>query len=380
MRGRHWPQIVGLSTIVIATLICAGVVAAGLWRGDYAAAAGLVILAAGLVFLLVTVSSRTAALENRLAAQHRSLRNIAADVDMQVRATADLEDRMFREPVARVHEVQSDLRDLRQSLQDLKDQIDRPPPVEEATPPRKQASEQLDLLLEPVVEIAVGKTAHYRAQLHMMNDAVGEVAHAELMAKAEKGGMRSPLDLHMLKKVIPVLRRLRSRHPGRLIFVPLGTSTLTTKGDLDAMLRLLEENPDVTSGLVFEIAHAQLAGLTGEGIEGLARVARLGAHMALSHVTIVGLDLASLRQLGVRYLDVDGGSMDAGFGIAPTWFEFADLARAMQFQIIAGGVVSPTHAIAAGQIARFGHGPYFAPPRRVRSKDTAPAQHRSQAA
>lgn len=264
-------------------------------------------------------------------------------------------------------------------MQTLKERLEQPPPEE--APPRKPASEQLELLLEPVVEIAIGMTAHYRAQLHMMNETVGEVAHAELMAKAEKGGMRPPLDLHMLKKVIPVLRRLRARHPARSIFVPLGSSTLTSNDDLDAVLRLLEVNPDVTAGLVFEFAHAQLASLTGDGIEGLARVARLGAQMALSHVTIVGLDLDSLRQLGVRYLDVDGGSMDAGFGIAPTWFEFAELARSMQFQIVAGGVVTSTHAAAAAQIARYGHGPFFAPPRKVRANVAgAPVQQRSQAA
>ncbi len=379
MRGRHWPQVLGLACIVAATLVCALVVAAGLWRSDYASAAGLAFLSAGLVLVLVQVSSRAAALEGKVAAQNRSLRTIAAELDIQARAMADIEDRAFRGPAAKVHEVQSDLRDLRQSVQDLQERLEQPPP-EDVDPP-KPASEQLELLLEPLVEIAIGMTAHYRAQLHMINEAVGEVAHNELMAKAEKGGMRPPLDLHMLKKVIPVLRRLRVKHQARSIFVPLGSSTLTSKDDLDAILRLLEVNPDVTAGLVFEIAHAQLAALTGEGIEGLARVARLGAQMALSHVTIVGLDLASLRQLGVRYLDVDGGSMDAGFGIAPTWFEFAELARSMQFQIVAGGVVTPVHAAAAAKIARYAHGPFFAPPRKVRANaESAPVHQRSQAA
>ncbi|MGH6908028.1 MAG: hypothetical protein ACREDX_09260, partial [Aestuariivirga sp.] len=52
---------------------------------------------------------------------------------------------------------------------------------------------------------------------------------------------------------------------------------------------------------------------------------------------------------------------------APVWSEFAQFARAMRFQMIGGGIVSPDQAEAASRIARFGYGPYFAPPRRVRA-------------
>ncbi|MFO1123798.1 MAG: hypothetical protein U1F47_15940, partial [Hyphomicrobiales bacterium] len=47
--------------------------------------------------------------------------------------------------------------------------------------------------------------------------------------------------------------------------------------------------------------------------------------------------------------------------------DFAQYARAMQFQMIATGVSSAQQASAATSIVRFGCGPFFAPPRKVKS-------------
>ena len=365
MGGRDWLVTLSLGASVLAALLCAVLIAGGYRSEAYATAGALLVLALGQVMMFAAMRSRSAARDADAGKQERTVRTMTRDVDDHARRIAELEEKLNRQSIVKPEQVVSEMQSLRDSVQDIKQRLAEPAAALDAKP--KSASEQLELLLEPVIELATDTTAHYRAQLHMVNGTVGEVAHAELMAKAEKGGMRAALDLHMFKKVIPVLRRLRAKNQGRCVFVPLGTSTLVSQRDLDAIVGQLEAASDVAGGIVFEFAHAQLASLTPDGIEGLARLARLGATMALSHVTIAGLDLASLQQLGVRYLDVEGGAMDHGFGIAPSWFEFAQFARAMKFQILAGGVVTGTHAAAAARIARFGHGPYYAPPRRLRA-------------
>ncbi len=123
----------------------------------------------------------------------------------------------------------------------------------------------------------------------------------------------------------------------------------------------------MAAGVVLEIIHGDLAKLTADGIGGLAQLARLGVNMSLSRVSLSGLDLMSLRQLGVRFLDIDARTIDAGFGVAPAWSDFAQYARSMQFQLVAGKVETTTQSQAAGRLARFGYGPAFAPPRRVRA-------------
>ena len=109
-------------------------------------------------------------------------------------------------------------------------------------------------------------------------------------------------------------------------------------------------------------------------------MARLGATMALSNVQVAGLDLASLRQLGVRFLTFPPSAADSGFGLTPAWREFVQYARAMQFQIIVSGIATPQQATAANQLGRFGYGPFFAPPRKVRADAGVSAVIRSASA
>ena len=106
--------------------------------------------------------------------------------------------------------------------------------------------------------------------------------------------------------------------------------------------------------------------LDSAGIENLARLGRLGATLALRDVYLGGLDLAALRQLGVRFLNFPPHAVDAGNGPSEVWREFVQYARAMQIQLIVGDIETPQQAASASKCARFGHGPFFAPPRKVR--------------
>ena len=92
-----------------------------------------------------------------------------------------------------------------------------------------------------------------------------------------------------------------------------------------------------------------------------------GATMALTGVQVAGLDLAALRQLGVRYLTFPPHAADGGLGPTPAWREFVQYARAMQFQIIVSDIITPQQATAATQVGRYGFGSFFAPPRKVRT-------------
>jgi len=186
------------------------------------------------------------------------------------------------------------------------------------------------------------------------------------MQKAGAGGMRPALDAHMVKHVAPVLRRLRARNPGLRALVPISRATLGSGDGIARIADLIEREIDVAAGLVFELHQDDLGSLDDTGIDGLAHLGRLGATLALSGVDIASLDLAALRQLGVRYLSFRPIAADAGFGPSPAMRDFVQYARAMQFQIIVSDIETSQQAGAAAQIGRFGYGPFFAPPRKVR--------------
>jgi EAL domain-containing protein (putative c-di-GMP-specific phosphodiesterase class I) len=117
------------------------------------------------------------------------------------------------------------------------------------------------------------------------------------------------------------------------------------------------------------------------GIETLARLGRLGATLALREVYLGGLDLTALRQLGVRFLNFPPHAADSGNGPSEVWREFVQYARSMQIQLVIGDIKTPQQAASATKYARFGHGPFFAPARKVkRDAGIAPAVRRANVA
>jgi EAL domain-containing protein (putative c-di-GMP-specific phosphodiesterase class I) len=119
-------------------------------------------------------------------------------------------------------------------------------------------------------------------------------------------------------------------------------------------------------GLVIELSHAALAGLPEQGLAGLALLARAGAPLAVTEASISGLDLDALASLGVRFLGLSAASVDSGYGLSAAIVDFARRARSLSMQIIVTGVATSELALNLPRISRFGAGPFFAPPRRLK--------------
>lgn len=402
--SRHlMPVMLGLLVLPAAAVIAAAYLAASS-HGELAALSTILIaLGAGVFAIVMVVLMKLSRQEDWLYDQQDQVRDLHERHDALV-ARLDAVEEQAGHPAAKLDEIMGDMRALRDNFKTMAEASARPsrpaeepaapsretpreqplawgaatPPAQPAAPaPQKKGAEHLELLLEPVIELATGVTTHYRAMLDLTDENGHVVHHAELMRKADQGGMRAALDTHVVKLVGPVLRRLRLKNPGIRIFVPVGLSTLNAREEGGRIAQILERDVDVASGVVFEFDQKDLGALDDTGIGNVARLARLGATMSLTRAQVSGLDLAALRQLGVRYLSFPTHAADSGFGVSQAWRDFAQYARAMQFQIIVADIVTPQQATAAGKMGRFGHGAFFAPPRKVRADAGLAAINRS---
>ncbi|MFT3989356.1 EAL domain-containing protein [Aestuariivirga sp.] len=393
MQRHEWPAVLGLSAFSMLAVGCAmyimssGTLAASLVAG------AVLVLAVGQMAALLVQWMRNAGSNERLAVltdvqrgQGETVETLRARIDRLEQIAAD-------SPAQQTDHMLGELRVLKDSVQALAQSMRgeavkpredfRAEPQPQARPqaekPQAASPERLELLLEPVVELSTGATAHYRALLNMVNGEGEEVTHAALMETAANSGVRPSLDLHLLTLALPVLRRLRIKHPGMRMFVGTSGQMLNSRSDMARVMAAIEIEPDAARGIVFDIAHGELAALTPAGVESMAQLARAGVTMALSDVSVSGLDLASLRQLGVRFLDIRAQDFDSGYGLSPAWAQFAQFARAMQFQMIAGNVLNSSEAATAGRVARFGYGAFFALPRRVKPDAAQPREAFTQA-
>jgi EAL domain-containing protein (putative c-di-GMP-specific phosphodiesterase class I) len=230
---------------------------------------------------------------------------------------------------------------------------------------------QLDLHLEPIVEVAGSSTVYYRSSLALTHHDGGRLGPSLLSLSAGQGGFASALDLALFRRVGPVIRHLktRGRRPG--VFCPLSPQSFADQGVLDELVDFLKTNEDAAAGMVIEISQADLGALSPAGMEGLARLAELGATLSLSEAGLEGPDPATLALLGFRFLDLDVPSLASAHG----WDAFGDdgdvwrlacRAEAAGLTVIAANVAASHELERARPFARLARGRLFSPPRTVR--------------
>ncbi len=228
--------------------------------------------------------------------------------------------------------------------------------------------DQLVVSLEPVIDLFTTKTSHYRLHLGMVKPEGGEVAHDVLLHHADRTGLRPEFDVFAAREALQLLQHLRQRDPALNVFMAIGPSTLQSASALGRILDERHACHDVADGLVLEIPHAMLAGLSDAGLEGLALLARSGVVLSLANAVVSGIDLEPLAKLNVRYLSLAAAAAGGPEGPSAAMISFTQNARAHRIQAVITGVVDRRIVSRLTKITRFACGPAFAEPRRVKSE------------
>ncbi len=374
MHARGWPSIIVMAVLSCVAIGCGIYVIFSTSQQMLAVVVALSCVALGQLFLALTGWANTSSLQDAVEELFHGQR--AADKKYtETFVQADLFETEIADLKRRATRAEKDVQDVKLASRDHFNQLsgryeavsaNTPFHLEPALPAAVPPQEHLNFLLQPVIDLTTNETAHYRARFNMSAANGSEIDFEKLVANADRGGLRASLDVHVISQAIPLLRRLRAKNPGLKMFIPIGVGTLSSVSSLAMATRALADASDVANGIVFELSHDALGKLNETGISGLATIARMGATLALSDASVAGLDLSSLRQLGVKFIGINSSSIDAGYGIASTWHEFAQVARGLQFQIMLTDIGNAAQAATAAQIARLVTGPYFAPPRRVK--------------
>lgn len=238
-----------------------------------------------------------------------------------------------------------------------------PAPAAETPPPFGDA---LNLALEPIIDLYTSQTAHYRMVLGMTSEQGRDVPHDVFVHHADRMNLRDQLDVFVTREAIGILFQLRQRDPNLSIFVPIGAATLSSPTALEAIMKILRDEPTLSSGVVFDVPHAVLASLPDASLEGLARLARAGVTLSLSNASISGIDLNALGKLNVRYVGLAAASIGIDSRISHGLAGFVQAARALRIQVVISQVGDPHHVPLLSRVARFACGPAFANPRRLR--------------
>jgi EAL domain-containing protein (putative c-di-GMP-specific phosphodiesterase class I) len=377
MQVRGWPSVLVLAVFSCFAIACGIFVLVAKTQQAQAVVAAIFLLSIGQLFAIGLGWARGLTLQDAIRALARE-RRVAEEKYNKSYVTAKL----FEEEIADLKrrmglsekEIQEEMAAMRTKFQELAERYET-----DSANARMQnsaefsmsfqstpAREHFNFLLEPIIDLTTNRTAHYRVRFSITAANGIEIDYSKLTLNADRGELRPTLDLHVINQAIPLLRRLRAKHPAMRMFIPMGGATLVSENTIALVTQMLSEADNVAQGVVFELTHDALAGLNEAGIAGLAAIARMGATLALTEASIAGLDLQSLRHLGVKFIGIEARSIEPGFGMTQTWLDFVQVARSLQFQILLTNVEDSAQAASASQIARLVAGHFFAPPRRVK--------------
>ncbi|MEM7634233.1 MAG: EAL domain-containing protein [Pseudomonadota bacterium] len=238
-------------------------------------------------------------------------------------------------------------------------QIQRPQPVQ--------------LFLEPVVRLAEGRTAYYKASFRLRDQSPADLTHivasADLPVLNGHSNLWDPaLDGQLLQQVLPLLEKLRARRGATGIFCPISVATLENTKALQELVGLLQANPEAAAGIVLDIHHTALAGLSEAGLQGLAWLASLGATFCLTGEGMLYDELPSLSELGFAFIDVPGEGLVQPAQPGITADELLHQTQANNIALIASGVEQPDEATSLMHASSLGRGPGFSSPRAVRER------------
>ncbi len=241
-------------------------------------------------------------------------------------------------------------------------------------------SQQVQLFLEPVVRLAEGRTAYYKASFRTRDQSPADLTHivasADLPVLNGQSVLWDPkLDLQLLQQVLPLLEKLRARRGATGIFCPISVATLENTQALQELVGLLKANPEAAAGIVLDIHHTALASLSEAGLQGLAWLASLGATFCLTGEGMPYDEISSLAELGFAFIDVPGdGLVQPDLpGDIMTAPELLQMAADNNIALIASGVGQPDDAASLMHASSLGRGPGFSNPRAVRERVAHPA-------
>lgn len=239
---------------------------------------------------------------------------------------------------------------------------------------------RLSLFLEPVVEVDNMQTGFYRAELSVLDD--GGLRHflSQLEETITQDGNATITDLKLFARLGPVIERLVQKRQVAGVICPISRFSFANETFLRDLTRQLQQYPDLARLMVIEVTQSNLAGLSQEGMAGLAFLAQAGATFCLGGAGLESPDLASLHSLGFRYLDLDYDENItrygfSAFGLDGQAMALRDMAHQHGMAIIGSGLDRKSQADALNRFIDFGRGKAFSPPRLVRTDlgDAAPA-------
>lgn len=376
---RIW-QIVVASLLTVLSITAAGISVYTMLSGgrlEIALVAAIILLAMAQLLSLFARTNAKRGSVSSITDLMRANDSLNQEQTLLRRRLDRMETTLATGQTASARQLDSQVRALEQSVSalaakqnphDLMNEAAGPKPAEaENLAQARPVPSELDLYLEPIVQLQDKRTGYYRATLAVRQADGAPIPVERIMREAERAGFLGELDLAIFELAAPVIRRLQRKGRSIAVFCPVSAPSFADDRFVLSLVSFIHSNSDIAPALVVELTQSALSQLSDEGQEGLARLAQLGATFSLSNIRPDVPDLKTLSELGFCFLSMDVRLLVSIMNDA-SQDRMALLRRAREcgLALIAADVIKESEVSWIEQSVPLAFGQYFSPPRLVR--------------
>lgn len=167
----------------------------------------------------------------------------------------------------------------------------------------------IDLYLQPIVSLPQRKIRYYEcfSRIRALDGSL--LSPQEYLATASESGMMTAIDNLLLFRCVQLIRRLRKRRKNTGFFINLARPTIEDISFVEQFIIFLEDNPDLTGQLYFEISQTDYDLLSPQAEDVLNRLAILGCHFSLDNVTSLNIDLGELERRQFKFMKLSANAL-----------------------------------------------------------------------
>ncbi len=231
-------------------------------------------------------------------------------------------------------------------------------------------SENLELHLQPIVELTTRKPEFYDAALRMKSNDGEYLRPEQLTASASRENLMPQLDHKAIFGSVRMLRTLSEMNKKMKLFCNISALSFCDSTSFEEIISFLEANVALSSSLSFELPQSRYKRFNDEEKARLAKIAELGFGLSLGQTLDLNFDAVALRQAGFSHIKIPASvllnpNLSDDAEITPSELAF-NLARS-DLHLMASEIERESQVMNLIDFeVRYGQGDFFAPPRPVK--------------
>jgi cyclic-di-GMP phosphodiesterase TipF (flagellum assembly factor) len=223
-------------------------------------------------------------------------------------------------------------------------------------------ADRVDLFLQPIVSLPQRRTRFFKCEPRIRVEENIHLPPERYMPVAEREGLLAAIDNMLLFRAVQLVRRLRRRQNPVQFFCKISAETLNDRRFFMDFAGFMQDNRDLSSYLIFEMAQADVYKLTNQQQGELIKLAKIGFRFSMDQITNPDLFVSDLNAQGFRYVKIDADTLIRRMGRGDPRALKRGLDRGA-IDLIVDDVDDEDRLIEVLDFAvDFGLGPLFGPP------------------